>query len=53
MIRKNKNTVPWTYIIRDLKGVKIIETCYKKELKKTDEKELRIKKVIKRKADKL
>ena len=43
---KIKNTVPWTYVINDLKGEKIIETFYEKELQKTNQKEFRIEKVI-------
>ena len=45
VIKKVKNTVPWTYVIRHLKGEEIVETF--------DEKEFRIKKVIKRKVHKL
>ena len=30
VIKKVKNTVPWTYIIDDLSGEKIIETFYEK-----------------------
>ena len=48
-----KNTVPWTYEINDLNGEKIVGSFYKKELQKTDQKEFRIEKVIKRKGDKL
>ena len=36
VIKKVKNTVPCTYIISDLKGEEIVETCYGKELQKTD-----------------
>ena len=53
MIKKVKNTVPWTYVINDLNGEKIIETFYEKELQKTDQQEFRTEKVIKRKYDKL
>ena len=53
IISKIKNTVPWTYIINDLNGEKIIGTFYEKELQKTNQKEFRIEKVIKRKGDKL
>ena len=53
MIKKNKNTVSWTYVISDLKGQEIVGTFYKKELQKTKQKEFRVKKVIKRKGDKL
>ena len=47
IISKIKNTVPWTYIINDLNGEKIIGTFYEKELQKTNQKEFRIEKVIK------
>ena len=50
---KSKNTVPWTYVINDLNGEKIIGTFYEKELQKINQKESRIEKVLKRKRDKL
>ena len=53
IIKKIKNTVPWTYEINDLDGEEIIRTFYEKELQKTNHKEFRIEKVIKRKGDKL
>ena len=53
MIKKVKNTVPWTYVISDLKGEEIVETFYENEFQKTNQKEFRIEKVIKRKGDKL
>ena len=53
VVSKIKNTVPWTYIINDLNGEEIIGTFYEKELQKTNQKEFRIEKVIKRKGDKL
>ena len=53
VITKVKNTVPWTYVISDLNSKEIIGTFYEKELKKTNQKELRIEKVIERKGDKL
>ena len=53
IIKKVKNTVPWTYIINDLKGEEIIGMFYEKELQKTSQEELRIEKVIRRKGDKL
>ena len=53
VIKKVKNTVPWTYVIRDLKGKETVGTFYKKELQKTNRKEFRVEKVIKRKGDKL
>ena len=49
VVSKIKNTVPWTYVINDLNGEKIIETFYEKELQKTNQNEFRIEKVIKRK----
>ena len=48
-----KNTVPWKYVINDLNGQEIIGTFYEKELQKANQQEFRIKKVIKRKGDKL
>ena len=53
IINKIKNTVPWTYIINDLNGEEITGTFYEKELKKTNQKEFRIEKVLKEKGDKL
>ena len=53
MIKKVKNTVPWTYVINYLNGEEIIGTFYEKELQKTNQQEFRIEKVIKRKVDKL
>ena len=52
-IKKIKNTVPWTYVINDLNGEKIIGTFYENELPRTDQKEFRIEKVLKKKGDKL
>ena len=53
VIKIVKNTVPWTYIIKDLKGEEIIGTFHEKELQKTNQQKFRIEKVIKRKGDKL
>ena len=53
VIKKVKNTVPWTYFINDLNGEEIIGTFYEKELQKTSQEEFRIEKVIRRKGDKL
>ena len=53
VIKKVKNTVPWTYIINDFNDEEIIGTFYEKELQKTNQQEFRIEKVIKRKGDKL
>ena len=51
VIIKNKNIVPWTYVISDLKGEEIVGTFYEKELQKKNQKEFRVEKVIKRKDD--
>ena len=53
IIRKIKNTVPWTYVISDLNGEPITGSFYEKELQKTNQKEFRIENVIKRKVNKL
>ena len=52
VVSKIKNTVLWTYVINDLNGEKIIGTFYEKELRKTNQKEFRTDKVIKRKGGK-
>ena len=52
IVNEIKNTVPWTYTISDLNGEKVIGTFYKKELQKTNQKEFRIQKILKRKGDK-
>ena len=49
VIKEIKNTVPWTYVINDLNGEEIIGTFYEKELEKTNQEELKIEKVIKKK----
>ena len=53
VIKKVKNTVPWTYAISDLKREEIVGTFFKKELQKTNQKDFRVEKLIKRKDDKL
>ena len=53
IIKKVKNTIPWTSVINDLNGEEIIVTFYEKELKKTNQEEFRIEKGIRRKGDKL
>ena len=52
-ISKIKNTVSWTYVISNLNGEEIIETFCEKELQKTNQKEFRIGKVVKREGNKL
>ena len=50
VISRIKNTVPWTYVINDLNGEDIF---YEKDLKKNNQEEFRIKKVIKRQGNEL
>ena len=47
VIKKVRNTVPWTYAINDLNDEEIIGTFYEKELQKTNQEVLRTEKVIK------
>ena len=44
VIKKVKNTIPWTYVINDLNGEEIIGTFYEKELQKTNQQEFKIEK---------
>ena len=53
VITKVQNTFPGTYVISDLKDKEIVGTLYEKELQKTNQKEFRVEKVIKRKGEKL
>ena len=53
IIKKIKNTVPWTYVLNDLNGEEIIGNFYENELQATNQQEFRVEKVIKRKGDKL
>ena len=53
VISKIKNTVLLTNVINDLNGEEIVGKFYEKELQKTNQKEFRIEKVIKRKGEKL
>ena len=53
VIKKIKNTVQSTYILNDLNDEEIIGTFYENKLQKTDQKEFRIEKVLKKKGDKL
>ena len=53
IISKIKNTVSWTYVISDLNDEEIAGRFDKKQLQKTNQKEFRIEKVVKRKGDKL
>ena len=49
VIEKVKITVPWTYVISDLKDEENVGTFHEKELQKTNQKEFRVEKVIKKK----
>ena len=51
VISKIKNTVPCTYVINDLNGEEIIGRFYENESQRTDQKEFRIEKVLKKKGD--
>ena len=53
VIKKVKTIVLWIYVINDLNRDEIVGTFYKNELQKTNQKEFRIEKVIKRNGDKL
>ena len=53
VVKKIKNTAPWTYVISGLNGEKIIGSFYEKELQKTNKKEFRIEKLRKTKGNKL
>ena len=53
VITKVKNTVPWTYVISDLKGEEIVGTFYKEEFQTANQEKFRDEKVINRKGDKL
>ena len=52
VVKKVKNTVQWTYIIKDLNGEGIVGKFYENELQKRNH-EFQIEKVIKREIDKL
>ena len=53
VLKRAKNTVPWIYVINDFNGEEIVGTFYEKELQKTNQKDFRIEKVIKRKGNEL
>ena len=53
MIKKVENNVLWTYVISDLNGEEILRTFYEKEFQKTNQREFRVGKVIKKKDYKL
>ena len=52
-LKKFKNSIVlWTYVIFDLKVEETVAKFYGKELQKTNQKEFRVEKVIKRKGNK-
>ena len=53
VIRKITNAVPWTHAVSDLNGEKSTGSFYEKELQKPSQEKFSIKKVLKRKGDKL
>ena len=53
IVSKINNTVPWTYVISDMNCEDITGSFYEKELLSTNQQIFRIKKIIKRKRNKL
>ena len=47
LITKVKNTVPWTYIVKDLDGGEIVGTFYEKKLQKIKKEDFRVENVTK------
>ena len=50
MTMKVKNTLPWNYVISDLNDEEIVRTFYEKEMHKTSQTELGLKKLSREKA---
>ena len=53
IIKKVKNTVPYAYVFSDLNSEEIVEMYQEKELQKSNQKDFRVEKVIKRKRNKI
>ena len=53
VIKEIEITVSWIYVINDLNSEEIIGTFYEKQIQKTNQQGFRIRKVIKRKRNKL
>ena len=53
VVSKIRNTISWTYVVSDLNGEEIAGSFYEKELQNTNQKEIRIEKVLKKEGDKL
>ena len=47
VVKRIKNTVPWTYVISDLNGEGIVGSFYEKELQETDEKKIELQNYLK------
>ena len=53
LLKKVKNAVPWTYVVSDLNVEEIVVSFCEEALPKTNQKQFRIEKVVKRKGNKL
>ena len=53
LVKKVNYNVPRTYVISDINGEEILGKFYERELRKSNRKEYRVEKVIKKKGDKL
>ena len=51
VIKKVKNTMLWTYVISDTNSEEFVGSFYENELQTTNQREVRIEEVIKRKGD--
>ena len=49
VVSKIKNTAPWTYVIVELNGEKLVGSFYEKELQKSSQEKFRIEKYLKEK----
>ena len=47
-IKKVKNNVPWTYVIKKLNGEENVGKFYEKDLQKTNQTQFRVEKTIKK-----
>ena len=48
VVSRINDTVPWTYVINNLNGEEIVGSFYEKELQKTNQKEFRIERILKK-----
>ena len=53
VIKRVRNTVPWTYAIEDLNGGEIVATFYGIELQETNQTDIKVEQIIKRNSNKL